>query len=168
MTTSWHTCSRTDITKFATHALAVAWLTTFSWFGGPTMRRVRLLSFSSAILDVLIVVISTIWLHGFTEAKHRISLGHLVGMSLCLLLGGGIYMTRVSIEYNYLAGRNGTDIDLFPQLPEKRWPKYFDIIGASHQIFHASIVVAAVFWCYGLIAARDHALEAKAHPTSTS
>jgi adiponectin receptor len=40
--------------------------------------------------------------------------------------------------------------------PERSFPRTFDILGSSHQLFHICVVVAAISHLYGMSKAFDH------------
>lgn len=43
------------------------------------------------------------------------------------------------------------------RFPERWWRRSYDILGASHQLMHFSIVIASLAWLAGMIAAFDNA-----------
>jgi adiponectin receptor len=42
------------------------------------------------------------------------------------------------------------------RFPERRWPRRFDIFGASHQLMHCAIIIAGLAWLAGMITAFDN------------
>ena len=74
----------------------------------------------------------------------------LISLFLCIRLGQNPYKMPTPILWNAIAGGvyvTGAMIYMF-RIPERFMPGRFDIVGASHQIFHCFVLVGCgiYFW----------------------
>ncbi|ORY58713.1 mPR-like GPCR protein [Pseudomassariella vexata] len=103
-------------------------------FSQPRFRRWRACLYASFGLSSIIFVVHGLILHGWEVQSSRMSLVCMSWMACSNTIGAVIYAARV---------------------PERWVPYRFDIYGASHQIFHVAVMVAALIHYAGLWAAFD-------------
>lgn len=104
--------------------------------GGPHLGHVRAVLFGSFGLGSFLVPIAHgIVLYGLTEQSQRVGLPWIVLTVFCNVSGGIPYALKV---------------------PEKWYPRTFDIVGASHQIMHTMVVFAALAYTWAVLAAFDY------------
>ncbi|KFH43607.1 Adiponectin receptor protein-like protein [Hapsidospora chrysogenum ATCC 11550] len=99
-------------------------------FGSPQFRHWRASFYAGFGLSSVVFIAHGLALHGWVLQKLRMSLAWMGWMATANLVGAVIYATRV---------------------PEKWLPYHFDIYGASHQIFHVAVIVAAYIHFWGLM-----------------
>lgn len=76
------------------------------------------------------------------------SLNYMVWMGTSNLAGAAVYAGRVGLPgLQSLGPPHVTDL---VKIPERWMPYSFDIVGASHQIFHIAVVVAACIHYLGV------------------
>ncbi|CAK1365688.1 unnamed protein product [Cercospora beticola] len=122
-----------------TTALGCTYMTLSPRFASPQFRHWRAAFYARFGLSSIIFVIHGLLLYGWELQRTRMSLKFMGWMGVTNLLGAAVYTARI---------------------PE-RWVRYkFDMFGASHQILHVAVMVAAWIHFEGLVAAfRDtHAL----------
>ncbi|KJZ80318.1 hypothetical protein HIM_00168 [Hirsutella minnesotensis 3608] len=132
-------CDRTlQIVYWATTsgtALCCAIFTLNPRFGTPEFRHWRASFFDAFGLSFVVFVVHGLALHGWELQRERMSLIWMGWMAAANLIGAAIYAARV---------------------PE-RWLLYrFDIYGASHQMFHLAVIVAACLHFHGILQAFLH------------
>ena len=117
--------------------LAVACIvTTFnSRFRNPALRPYRALMYTALGFSALGFVTHGLLLYGWETQKWRMSLDWMGLMTFFNLTGAFAYAIRV---------------------PEKFYPRTFDIVGNSHQILHVMVILAALAHMLGLYRAFDH------------
>ncbi|KAI1372805.1 hemolysin-III channel protein-like protein Izh2 [Hypoxylon crocopeplum] len=103
--------------------------------GGPHLGHVRAVLFAtfgffSVIAPVLIGVLKT----GFEEQSRRVGLAWIGATALFDGIGVVVYAMK---------------------FPERWYPRTFDLIGASHQIFHITVVFAALAYSKAMLQAFD-------------
>lgn len=91
-------------------------------FRTPHARRLRFLVYISLALAAFLPILHGLRLWSYAELDRRMGLRNIVVMALCQFSGGVIYATRV---------------------PERWYPRTFDIWGASHQLMHILILCGA-------------------------
>lgn len=101
--------------------------TLHSAFSGRTGRRVRTVVYLLLGLSSFLPIIHGIGLHGLAEHDRRMSFKYYLGLGACHGTGAMLYAARI---------------------PERWYPRRFDILGSSHQLMHMSVVCGAV--CYGV------------------
>ncbi|KAH8101140.1 hemolysin-III related-domain-containing protein [Cristinia sonorae] len=104
-------------------------------YAKPTHRGARTTVFVALGLCGVIPVLHGIVSHGFTKMVHEMGF-------LWLLVSGALYLVGALLYAN--------------RFPERRWPGTFDYIGASHQIFHCCVVLAALAHYICILTAFDH------------
>ncbi|KAL6789566.1 putative mPR-likeG-protein-coupled receptor [Trichoderma sp. SZMC 28013] len=109
------------ITSCATLCCAIA--TFRPRFASPLFRRWRVCFYGGFGLSAITYVAHGISIHGWDLQRARMSLYWMAGMATFNLAGAIIYAARV---------------------PERFIPFKFDIFGASHQLFHVAVIIAAV------------------------
>lgn len=72
-------------------------------------------------------------------------------MAVANLVGAGIYVARVSYRKQISARSSAPTRTETVQIPERWAPLTFDILGASHQIFHVAVVAAAWLHFLGIL-----------------
>ena len=101
----------------------------------PSSRLVRSLSFAVLGLSAFIPAVHGVLVNGWETQNQRMSISYFIGLGLLNGTGTMIYAMRI---------------------PEKWYPKTFDIYGSSHQIMHILVVLGAFSHAIGLIKAFDH------------
>jgi adiponectin receptor len=86
-------------------------------------------------LSIFIPAIHGVILHGWTLQNERMSLTYFMGLGILNGTGTAIYTARV---------------------PERWYPRRFDIYGSSHQIMHVLVVCGALSHTIGLVKAFDY------------
>lgn len=140
--------------------------------GGPHLGHVRAVLFGSFGLgSFLMPILHGLWLYGLAEQSPRIGLTWIIATALCNGVGVIAYAFKVTL---YLADMtlDWTTANV-KQFPEAYCPRRFDIFGASHQIMHIMVVLAALAYAKAVVAAFDHShyqdtvyqqMSATAHP----
>ena len=104
-------------------------------FRGPTGRRIRLALYSLLGLSAFASAAHGAVRHGYSEQNRRMSLNYFLGLGLLNFTGAAIYTARV---------------------PERWFPRQFDIFGSSHQIMHVLVMFGAWSHSIGLLKAFDY------------
>ncbi|KAK7953202.1 hypothetical protein PG988_013896 [Apiospora saccharicola] len=119
---------------------ALAMLCSFATFhpgiGGPRLGHARAVLFAAfGVGSFLVPVGHGVWAYGWAEQSRRLGLPWIGLTVLC----------------------NGVGVVLYAfKIPEKWYPKVFDIFGASHQIMHIMVVFAALAYSQAVLAAFDY------------
>ncbi|KAK3334220.1 mPR-like GPCR protein, partial [Cercophora scortea] len=106
-------------------------------FAQPRFRRWRAAVYTCFGLSSAAFVVHGLLVHGWDLQKRRMSLVWMVWMvwmAFFNIVGVAVYAARI---------------------PERWFPYRFDIFGASHQIFHVAVIVAAVVHFVGLLRALE-------------
>ncbi|KAI6081445.1 putative hemolysin-III channel protein Izh2 [Hypoxylon rubiginosum] len=119
-------------TTTSSTALCCAIFTLNPYFGSPQFRRWRACFYAGFGLSSIIFIIHGLMLHGWERQKSHMSLVWMGWMATSNLVGAAIYAARI---------------------PERWAPYRFDILGASHQIFHVAVMIAAWIHFCGLLEA---------------
>ncbi|KAI4151044.1 MAG: hypothetical protein LQ340_003735 [Diploschistes diacapsis] len=122
-------------TMIVSIGLACGIVTVDARFRTPAWRAWRAAMFVAMGLSAIIPIVHGLWIYGFAVMEDRIGLKWLVGQGVTYIVGAGIYAMRI---------------------PEKWVPRRFDIVGASHQIFHVYVLIAAFVHLVGLLEAAEH------------
>lgn len=104
-------------------------------FRTPEWRPWRAIMFIAMGLSALIPVLHGVNIYGIDGMEDRIGLRWLISQGVTYVLGATIYAMRI---------------------PEKWYPGTFDLFGASHQIFHIFVLIAAGLHLVGLLRAAEH------------
>jgi adiponectin receptor len=104
-------------------------------FRTPTYRPYRSAMYGILGLLNFIPAIHGVLLHGWTAQNERMSLVYLIGLGLFNGSGSAIYAARI---------------------PERWYPRRFDIYGSSHQIMHVLVICGALSHTVGLVKAFDY------------
>ncbi|KAF2719803.1 putative hemolysin-III channel protein Izh2 [Polychaeton citri CBS 116435] len=115
-----------------TTALGFTYLTLNPYFASPQFRHWRAGVYAGFGLSSMIFVVHGLYLYGWELQKSCMSLVFMGWMAASNLIGAVIYAARI---------------------PERWVPYRFDTFGASHQIFHFAIMIAAWIHFRGLVAA---------------
>ncbi|KAA6412758.1 MAG: adiponectin receptor 1 [Lasallia pustulata] len=86
-------------------------------------------------LSAFIPIIHSILLHGWKVQNQRMSVTYFLGLALLNFSGAVTYASRI---------------------PERWYPRRFDIYGASHQIMHLLVILGALSHTTGLVRAFDY------------
>ena len=86
-------------------------------------------------LSAFVPVLHGIAINGWSLQNKQMSIGYFLGLGILNASGTAIYAARV---------------------PERWYPRRFDIYGSSHQIMHILVVCGAVSHAIGLIKAFDY------------
>lgn len=133
-------CQSTIQTTYylATTTLSILCLVTtlVPYFSGPHVGHLRAALFTSFGLgSFLAPIIHGILLYGFEEQKERISLGWIGMLATCNGVGCVVYTIK---------------------FPERWFPGRFDIWGASHQVMHIMVVLAALCYTVAIVNSFDY------------
>lgn len=104
-------------------------------FRSPTYRVMRSTMFASLGLSAFVPVVHGIILNGWEAQNQRMAITYFLGLGLLNATGTIIYAARI---------------------PEKWYPKTFDIYGSSHQIMHIFVAWGALSHAIGLLRAFDY------------
>ncbi|KAM7218914.1 hemolysin-III related domain containing protein [Rhypophila decipiens] len=119
-----------------TLALLCSITTLVPYFSGPHVGHLRAGLFTTFGLgSFLVPILHGVAMYGFAEQKQRISLGW-IGM---LVTCNGIGCVAYTIKF-----------------PERWFPRRFDIWGASHQVMHVMVVLAALSYTVAIFEAFDY------------
>lgn len=118
--------------KASISAVGCAVFTLKPKFRAPAFRLMRSATFAVLGLSAFVPVVHGVYLNGWEVQNRRMSITYFVGLGLLNGLGTAIYAARV---------------------PEKWYPKVFDIYGSSHQIMHVLVVCGALSHTIGFIKA---------------
>ncbi|KAI1135562.1 hemolysin-III channel protein-like protein Izh2 [Hypoxylon sp. FL0543] len=103
--------------------------------GGPHLGHVRAGLFATfGVCSVIAPILIGILKHGFEEQSHRVGLSWIGATALLNGLGVMIYTLKI---------------------PERWYPRTFDLFGASHQVMHTMVVLAALAYTKALLQAFD-------------
>ncbi|KAF2027976.1 Hly-III related protein, partial [Setomelanomma holmii] len=102
---------------------------------GPNGKPVRTAMYCLLGISSFLPVVHGVMLHGFEEHNRRMSLQPFLGLATCHSTGAMLYAARI---------------------PERWFPRRFDIVGSSHQLMHVLVVVGAVCYCIGVLEAFEH------------
>lgn len=98
--------------------------------GGSKMRTLRGGTFTFLGISAMLPIFHSVSQLGWDRARAEIGAGWCLAGGLSLLVGVGIFVSRV---------------------PERLSPGSFDIFGHSHQLFHALAVLGGVFHVVALM-----------------
>ena len=101
-------------------------------FRHPAIRPYRAVMYAGLGLSAVAFMIHGLVIHGWAVQRMRMSLDWMFAMGSLNLVGAVTYAVRV---------------------PEKWYPKRFDIVGNSHQILHVMVILAGLAHMAGLIRA---------------
>ncbi|ORY15640.1 hemolysin-III related-domain-containing protein, partial [Clohesyomyces aquaticus] len=104
-------------------------------FRRPKYRPHRTLMYSSLRLSFIVPIAHGVILFGWEVQLLRMSLDWIGVMTTCNLTGAVLYAARI---------------------PEKWYPRRFDIWGSSHQIMHCLVVGAGIAHLFGLLRSFDY------------
>ena len=104
-------------------------------FRAPAYRAMRSASFAVLGLSAFVPVVHGILLNGWQLQNQRMSITYFLGLGLLNGTGTVIYAMRI---------------------PERWYPKTFDIYGSSHQIMHILVACGALSHATGLLRALDY------------
>lgn len=122
-------------TQATASALGCAILTTNPRFRTPTYRVMRSVMFALLGLSAFVPVMHGILLNGWEVQNGRMAITYFLGLGLLNGTGTVIYAARV---------------------PEKWFPRTFDVYGSSHQIMHVLVACGALSHAIGLVKAFDY------------
>ncbi|XP_014551251.1 hypothetical protein COCVIDRAFT_61772, partial [Bipolaris victoriae FI3] len=121
---------------FATGAgLACAVTTLHPSFTGTASKGFRTVTYLLLGLSSFLPIIHGLHLFGWQQMEQRMSLSYYLALGLCHGTGAVTYASRV---------------------PEKWYPKRYDLVGSSHQIMHVLVVCGATAYGLGVLKAREH------------
>lgn len=86
-------------------------------------------------LSIFVPAVFGVQQHGWKEQNGRMSLTYFLGLGVLNGTGTAIYTARI---------------------PERWFPKRFDIYGSSHQIMHVLVICGALSHTIGLVKAFDY------------
>lgn len=148
------------ITYWSLTTFLAACCSTFTFqerFSDPHLRPLRAATFGSLALSTFIPVIHGLVKYGYDVQHERIALPWVLLTLLFNVLGASAYAAKVRFQATSTDSRLTKE-----QFPEKWFPRRFDIFGASHQIMHVMILIAAVMYGQAVIGEFDYR---HAHPS---
>ena len=104
-------------------------------FRTPAYRPFRSAMYGVLGLSIFIPAVHGVMLYGWAAQNERMSLIYFIGLGSLNGLGTAIYAARI---------------------PERWYPRRFDIYGASHQIMHVLVICGALSHTTGLLKAFDY------------
>jgi len=110
--------------------VASGFATTQSYFRTPAGRKIRVLLYALLGLTAFIAPVHGIWKNGWELQNQRMRVDFFTGLGVLNFTGAVIYGIRI---------------------PERLWPKVFDVFGSSHQIMHVLVMCGALSHSIGLI-----------------
>ncbi|KAF2172858.1 hypothetical protein M409DRAFT_62526 [Zasmidium cellare ATCC 36951] len=113
-------------------AVCCTYLTLAPDFASPRFRHWRASLYAGFGLSSIVFVLHGLLIYGWEVQKQRMSLISMGWMAVSNLVGAAIYATRI---------------------PERWLPRVFDTFGASHQVFHVAVMIAAWIHFQGLVEA---------------
>ncbi|KAM0714819.1 hypothetical protein Q7P37_009283 [Cladosporium fusiforme] len=111
-------------------ALCCTFLTLSPRFGSPQFRHWRATLYAGFGLSSILFIVHGLILYGWEVQKNRMSLVWMGWMATANLLGAATYAARI---------------------PERWAPFTFDTWGASHQVLHVAVMIAAWLHFHGLM-----------------
>ncbi|KAJ1309564.1 hypothetical protein OPQ81_006337 [Rhizoctonia solani] len=125
----------TYLVSITVAGVGAAYIVLSPGYSTPAYRWARTTVFLALGLTAIVPVLHGLWLHGFIRLRHEMGL-------FWLLASGGLYVVGALIYAS--------------RLPERWYPGYFDYFGASHQIFHVCVVLAALSHYQCITTAFEH------------
>ena len=108
-------------------ALLCALATLHPRFRTPRGRKIRVFLYMLLGASAFVPAVHGVILYGYEEQDLRMGLSRFIGLGVLNGSGAAIYGARI---------------------PERWWPRKFDVWGSSHQIMHVLVMAGA--WCYGV------------------
>lgn len=115
-----------------TFAVASAVFTLRPKFRQPAYRKARFYTYTSLGASTFFPIIHGLFIYGYEEVNRRMSLDYFLGLGVLNFTGAAVYAARI---------------------PERWFPRTFDIWGSSHQIMHVLVVLGALTFERGLLKA---------------
>lgn len=103
-------------------------------FRTPSFRAARFAMYCLLGISAFIPVVHGLVSNGWETMNQQTSLIHFLGLGLLNFTGAVIYAARI---------------------PERWFPRVFDIYGSSHQIMHVLVICGALSYMTGLIKALE-------------
>ena len=116
-------------------ALGCAIFTMSEKFRKPAYRPIRVAMYSFLGLSAFVPVAHGVLVNGWAMQNEQQSVTYFIGLGLLNFTGAAIYAARI---------------------PERWYPRAFDIYGSSHQIMHVLVMCGAWSWTQGLAKAFDY------------
>ncbi|KAG8721112.1 hypothetical protein FRC08_015606 [Ceratobasidium sp. 394] len=113
----------TYIGAITTAGFGSAYIVLSPHYATPAYRWARTSVFLALGLTAIVPVTHALWLYGFARLQNEMGLLWLIASGMLYVVGALIYASR---------------------MPERWYPGRFDYFGASHQIFHVCVVLAAL------------------------
>lgn len=98
-------------------------------------RKIRISLYSLLGASAFYSAYDGVRIYGWHSYNQRMGLFDFTAMAIIQVSGAGIYGLRI---------------------PERWYPKTFDIVGASHQIMHVMVMIGALVYAAGIIRAFDY------------
>ncbi|KAK7993956.1 transcription Factor IIF- Rap30/Rap74- interaction [Apiospora arundinis] len=132
--------SATTMTIYGVATTVLAALCSLATFhpniGGPRLGHARAVLFAAfGAGSFLVPIVHGVWTYGWAETSRRVGLPWIGLTVACNGFGVLVYAFKI---------------------PEKWFPRVFDILGASHQIMHIMVVFAALAYSQAVLAAFDY------------
>lgn len=116
-------------------ALASAFATTQPIFRTPAGRKVRVLLYSLLGITAFIPPAHGVKLNGWDLQNQQMSIDYFIGLGVLNFVGAATYGVRI---------------------PERWYPRTFEVFGASHQIMHVLVMFGALSHSIGLVKAFNY------------
>ena len=106
-------------------------------------------------LSALVFIAHGLLVYGWEAQKHRMALRWMAVMATFNLTGAATYAARVCS--NLVAHILPLAVSsLTFKIPERWFPRRYDIVGSSHQILHFMVIFAGLAHMIGLVKAFDY------------
>jgi adiponectin receptor len=144
-----------DSEKLSVLAVACSISTFQPRFREPFLRPLRAVTFGSLAFFTMVPVVHGVYENGWEIQKQQMGINWVLGTLFLNTLGASAYAFKVCWHYQPELGRSMEQLADYNQVPERWFRRKFDIVGASHQIFHILVVIAALTYTRGMLQAFD-------------
>lgn len=117
-------------------------------------RPFRAFMYVAMGLSAVVPVIHGIKIYGIKQLELQMGLSYVVSQGVLYIMGAGLYAVSYAQDIGQYILRPLTNTQA--RIPEKWYPARFDIWGASHQLFHILVLLAAATHFVGLLKAFDY------------
>jgi adiponectin receptor len=124
-------------------------------FRDPFLRPVRAGAFGSLALCTMLPIFHAVFKYGWHIQNQRTGISWVVITLALNVTGAASYAFKVHRKHDQNCNKESRFDE--EQIPERWFRRRFDIWGASHQIFHVMVVLAALTYTRGLLEAFDFA-----------
>lgn len=125
-------------------------------FRGSYVSFIRAGTFGSLAIFTMIPVVHGTLRNGWHVQNQQMGVGWVLITLVVDILGAAAYALKVCKAQIAKCIMKTIPFANKIQIPERWWKQTFDIYGASHQIFHLLVIVAALTYTKGLLQAFDY------------